>query len=112
MFKAVKILAPVAFAAGTVLADDTAAHAATGRDNCGTNADRGYYNCMYIGNGIIRGWAHQTDKSRLPLGPVHEEVTGPNGHICNSNTFSLTNNLERLISSWRRADRRMRFFGL
>ncbi|WP_369386378.1 hypothetical protein AB5J72_01270 [Streptomyces sp. CG1] len=90
MFKAVKILAPVVLAAGTVVAGGTAAHAATGGDNCGTNADWGYYNCMYIGNGIIRGWAHQTDKSRLPSGPVHEEVTGPNGHICNSKTFSLT----------------------
>ncbi|MET8974702.1 hypothetical protein ABZX85_03695 [Streptomyces sp. NPDC004539] len=89
MFKAVKILAPLVLATGTLLAGGASAHAATGGDNCGTNGDWGYYNCMYIGGGIIRGWAHQTRLDSLPTGPVHEEVTGPKGHICNSKTVNL-----------------------
>ena len=71
----------------------TPAYAATSGDNCGTNTDWGYYNCMYIGDGIIRGWSHQTREDSLGA-TVHEEVTGPNGLVCNSNTLTTTSTSE------------------
>jgi hypothetical protein len=70
-------------------------------DECGTNGGSGVYNCMYIsGGGLsateIRGWS--TDFATLVASnygrsvPVHEQVTGPNGTICNSPTVSVSSN--------------------
>lgn len=75
--------------AATGLITATPAHAATTGDNCGTNANWGYYNCMYIGGGIIRGWSHQTDTNRLGA-YVHEGITGPNGFSCSSTQVKVT----------------------
>ncbi|OIJ87695.1 hypothetical protein [Streptomyces monashensis] len=58
-------------------------------DECGHNGDSGVDNCMYIsGAGLyaseVRGWS-----THVGFGyPVHEEVTGPNGVVCNSATVT------------------------
>ncbi len=86
------------FTAQTVSASAVSIHPMT-FDECGTNGGSGVYNCMYIsGGGLsateIRGWS--TDFGVLasadPGVPVHEQVTGPNGTICNSPTVSATTN--------------------
>lgn len=67
-------------------------------DECGTNVNSGISNCMYIaGGGLsateIRGWSTGFGKSIVDNGkgfPAHEQVTAPNGTICNSPTYSVT----------------------
>ena len=67
-------------------------------DECGTNRDSGVYNCMYIsGGGLsateIRGWSTGFSKAISNYGsgfPAHEQVSAPNGTICNSPTYSIT----------------------
>lgn len=70
-------------------------------DECGTNGGSQVYNCMYIsGGGLsateVRGWS--TDYAYLadaePGMSVHEQVTGPNGTICNSSSVVPTSNSE------------------
>ncbi|GAA1993291.1 hypothetical protein GCM10009738_87790 [Kitasatospora viridis] len=62
-------------------------------NNCGQAG--GALNCMYVqGSGLyaseVRGWAQVAG---VQAGfAVHEEVTGPNGHICNSNTVTSGTN--------------------
>jgi hypothetical protein len=81
-------------AAGLLAA--TPAQAATTGDNCGTNTDWGYYNCMYIGGGIIRGWSHQTNTDQLGA-YVHEGITGPGGYSC-SGTQAKTTSTSQIIN--------------
>jgi hypothetical protein len=68
-------------------------------DQCGVNGHSGVHNCMYIaGGGLsateIRGWS--TDFSKAIANNnyysilVHEQVTGPNGTICNSPTYNVS----------------------
>jgi hypothetical protein len=66
-------------------------------DACHANTDSGVYNCMYIdGAGLeateIRGWS--TDFEHYIGLPVHEEVTAPNGTICNSDTVTITSSTQ------------------
>jgi hypothetical protein len=68
-------------------------------DECGTNADNGAYNCMYIEGGgdsaiEVRGWADKVEWGY----PVHEEVQEPDGNaFCNSST--VTPSSEKTIIS-------------
>jgi hypothetical protein len=103
-----KILLAFSVAAVGILAQTATASAAVRPatfDECGTNGD-GVYNCMYIaGGGLsateIRGWS--TDFSHIISGAygtdvlVHEEVTGPNGTICNSPTVTLSSS-DQIVS--------------
>ncbi|MGD0560484.1 MAG: hypothetical protein ABSA93_36645 [Streptosporangiaceae bacterium] len=104
-----KILLGLSVAAVGLLAQTANASAAVRPmtfDECGTNGGSGVYNCMYIsGGGLsateIRGWS--TDFSHLISGAygtdvlVHEEVTAPNGTICNSDTVTLSSS-DQIVS--------------
>jgi hypothetical protein len=69
-------------------------------DECGTNGGTSVYNCMYIsGGGLsateIRGWSTDFGFEIGLWGGswlVHEQVIGPNGTICNSDTSKVTKN--------------------
>ncbi|HEV3358507.1 MAG TPA: hypothetical protein VG247_17055 [Pseudonocardiaceae bacterium] len=94
---AVSVLA-FGFAAQTASASAAPVHPMT-FDDCGVNGHSGVHNCAYIaGGGLtateIRGWstdfgtaiANNNYQSIL----VHEQVSGPNGTICNSPTYNVS----------------------
>lgn len=97
MKKNIKLLLVAAAALAMTSTQAATASAATirpmGFDACGTNADSGIFNCMYIlGSGDVaqevRGWSQATTSYLTGLA-VHEEVQGPNGNaFCNSATIT------------------------
>jgi hypothetical protein len=87
-----KILLTLSAAALGLAAQTASASAAVHpltANNCGTNGDSGVFNCMYVdGSGLyayeVRGWSEYDAFGN----PVHEQVTGPDGVVCNSSTVT------------------------
>ena len=95
------VIAASALALGLATQTVAASAAPMTLNNCGPDKVTKISDCMYIdGAGLkaseIRGWATNfataiSQYNNKPI-PVHEEVTGPSGTICNSDTISVSTN--------------------